>query len=89
MFHANVDHKSKFALIFHYQQDKQQPGISVDIFSLENGCFLSTEVHPQNRFVGNRNFRCVMANHHNRLVVMVNSPTAPANKFLILAEGVE
>jgi hypothetical protein len=86
MFRFSVDHKSKFALIFHYQQDKQQPGIVVDIFALEKGCFLSTKVHPENRLDRHRS---VMVNQNNRLVVVANSPTAPSNKFLILAEGVE
>jgi hypothetical protein len=43
VFSANADHRSKFALIFHPQQDKHQPGILVDIFSLANGCFLSVD----------------------------------------------
>jgi hypothetical protein len=90
MFCANVDNKSKFAPIFHPQQNKQQPepGILVDIYSLANGCFLSTEVDMQNRLVSNRNRSSAEVNHQNRLVVVANSPIAPANKFLILAADV-
>jgi hypothetical protein len=53
MFRANVDNKSKFMLIFHPQQDKQLPGILVDILSLANRCFLSPEANHQNRFAAN------------------------------------
>jgi hypothetical protein len=42
---------SKFALIFHPQQEKKHPGILVDIFSLANGCFLSVETNQPNRLV--------------------------------------
>jgi hypothetical protein len=45
------DQMSKFELIFHPQQDKQQPGILVDIYSLANGRFLSTDINQKNRLV--------------------------------------
>jgi hypothetical protein len=79
MFRADVDNKSKFTLIFHPQQakDKQQPGILVDIFSLTNRCFLS---------IGVQN---LVANQpQKRFLVSAKSPTAPSNKFLILAGDV-
>jgi hypothetical protein len=72
VFRAKLNNRSKFTLIFHPQQDKQQPGILVDILSLANSCFLSVEVNP-----ADENY------------VLATSPTPPANKFLILAEGVD
>lgn len=53
IFCANEENKSKFVLIFHPQkeQDKQHPGILVDIYSLANGCFLSPERNPDNQLV--------------------------------------
>jgi hypothetical protein len=90
-FSASVDNKSKFALIFHPQQDKQQPSILVDIYSLANGCFLSIEVIQHTQIVtsnpwGKRYQYTEKVVQRNQLVA--NSPTAPSNKFLILAEGV-
>jgi hypothetical protein len=69
--------ESKVTLYFHPQQNKQHPGILVDVFSLANGCFLS----PENR--------CFLGEVILKKRFMANSPTAPANKFLILAEGME
>jgi hypothetical protein len=71
--------ESKVKLYFHLQQDKQLPGILVDIFSLASRCFLSPVV--------NRCWASREANQQNRL--MATSPTPPANKFMILAEGME
>jgi hypothetical protein len=82
MFRANADNKSKFALIFYPQQDKQQTGIFVDIFALANRCFLSLGIIPQNPRPYWDN--CLDIND-----VVAKSPTAPSNKFLILAEDVE
>jgi hypothetical protein len=84
MFLANVDNKSKFTLIFHPQQDKPHPGILVDIYSLENRCFLSVEVIQENRLVANRRLRSAEVIQQNRVVA--NSTTSPANKYLIIAE---
>jgi hypothetical protein len=70
-----VDGKSKFELTFHLQQEKQHPGIVVDIKSLDNGCFLSLSADD--------------VNEPNRLVVVATTPTAPLDKFLIIVEGME
>jgi hypothetical protein len=80
MFRANVDNKSKFALIFYPQEDKHQTGIFVDIFALANRCFLSLGIIPLNP----RPFLSAEVNY-----IVSKSPIAPSNKFLILAEGVE
>jgi hypothetical protein len=53
MFRANEENKSKVSLIFHDHQDKQLPGILVDIYSLENNSFLSPEINQQHRFAAN------------------------------------
>jgi hypothetical protein len=92
-FSANMDNKSKFALIFHPQKDKHQPSILVDIYSLTNGSFLSIEVIQHTQIVTSNPWG---KRHHHQYTekvvqqnqLVANSPTAPSNKFLILAEDV-
>jgi hypothetical protein len=75
-------HASKIMLIYDPQQNKQLPGILVDILALANRCFLSAEVNqvPLNQY---------RTTFYPQTRFVAKSSTAPPNKFLILAAEVE